>query len=61
MMSTNTDVPAQLINIIQSVIFVFFAAQQFMSGYRQKLVVRSAQEELAGMVEPAPKTEGGTH
>ena len=61
MMSTNTDVPAQLINIIQSVIFVFFAAQQFMSGYRQKLVVRSAQEELAGMVEPSPKTEGGTH
>lgn len=58
MMSTNTDVPAQLINIIQSVIFVFFAAQQFLSGYRQKLVVRSAQEELAGMV-TAPSKEGG--
>ena len=33
--------------IIQAVIFLFFAAQQFLSGYRQKLVIKSAQEELA--------------
>lgn len=58
MMSTNTDVPAQLINIIQSVIFVFFAAQQFLSGYRQKLVVKSAQEELAEK-EAKKLAEGG--
>ena len=30
----------------QAVIFVFFAAEQFLSKYRQKLVVRSTQEEL---------------
>ena len=47
LMSTNANVPAQLISIIQAVIFLFFAAQQFLSGYRQKLVVRSAKEELA--------------
>ncbi len=47
LMSTNAGVPAQLISIIQAVIFVFFAAQQFLAGYRQKLVVRSAKEELA--------------
>ena len=47
LMSTNTDVPAQLISIIQAVIFIFFAAQQFLSGYRQKLVVQSAKEEMA--------------
>ena len=47
LMSTNANVPSQLISIIQAVIFVFFAAQQFLAGYRQKLVVRSAQEELA--------------
>ena len=46
-MSMNANVPAQLIDIIQAVIFLFFAAQQFLSGYRQKLVIRSAQEELA--------------
>ena len=39
-------VPAQLIDIIQGVIFLFFAAEQFLSGYRQKLVVKSTQEEL---------------
>ena len=47
LMSTNANVPSQLISIIQAVIFIFFAAQQFMSGYRQKLVVKSAQEEQA--------------
>ncbi len=47
LMSTNANVPAQLIDIIQAVIFLFFAAQQFLSGYRQKLVIKSAQEELA--------------
>lgn len=47
LMSTNANVPSQLIDIIQAVIFIFFAAQQFLAGYRQKLVVKSAQEELA--------------
>ena len=47
LMSTNANVPAQMIDIIQAVIFLFFAAQQFLSGYRQKLVIKSAQEELA--------------
>ena len=47
LMATNANVPAQLISIIQAVIFVFFAAKQFLAGYRQKLVVQSAREELA--------------
>ena len=47
MMSIYSGVPAQLIDIIQAVIFLFFAAEQFLSGYRQKLVVKSTQEELA--------------
>ena len=47
LMSTNAGVPSQLISIIQAVIFLFFAAKQFLAGYRQKLVVQSAQEELA--------------
>ena len=46
LMSTYSGVPAQLIDILQAVIFVFFAAEQFLSGYRQKLVVKSTQEEL---------------
>ena len=47
LMATYAKVPAQLISIVQGVIFLFFAAEQFLSGYRQKLVVKSAQEEIA--------------
>ena len=46
LMATYAKVPAQLIDIVQGVIFLFFAAEQFLSGYRQKLVVKSAEEEL---------------
>ena len=47
LMATYAKVPAQLIDIVQGVIFLFFAAEQFLSGYRQKLVVKSAREEIA--------------
>jgi len=53
LMSIYSGVPAQLIDIIQAVIFLFFAAEQFLSGYRQKLVVKSTQEELARQAEQA--------
>ena len=46
LMSTYCGVPSQLIDILQAVIFVFFAADQFLSGYRQKLVIKSTQEEM---------------
>lgn len=59
LMSTYSGVPSQLIDILQAVIFLFFAAEQFLSGYRQKLVVKSTQEELK-LKEAAAKasTEG---
>ena len=47
LMQTYTDVPAEMLSIIQAVIFLFFAAEQFLSKYRQKLVVKGAKEELA--------------
>lgn len=47
LMSVHSGVPSQLIDIIQAVIFLFFAAEQFLSRYRQKLVVRGTQRELA--------------
>ena len=46
LMATYAKVPAQLIDIVQGVIFLFFAAEQFLSAYRQRLVVKSAEEEL---------------
>lgn len=57
LMATYAKVPAQLIDIVQGVIFLFFAAEQFLSGYRQKLVVKSTQEELK-LKEAAAGSEG---
>ena len=45
-MSIYAGVPAEMIDIIQAVIFLFFAAEQFLSRYRQKLVVKEAKNEL---------------
>lgn len=59
LMATYANVPAQLIDIVQGVIFLFFAAEQFLSGYRQKLVVKSAQEEIIAAKAAAKAAEGG--
>lgn len=56
MMATYANVPAQLLDIIQGVIFLFFCAEQFLSKYRQKLTVKSAMEEIAAK---KAKEEGG--
>lgn len=47
LMATYAQVPAQLIDIVQGVIFLFFAAEQFLAKYRQSLVVKTAEEEIA--------------
>lgn len=47
LMQLKTDVPAEMLSIIQAVIFLFFAAEQFLSKYRQKIVVKDAKEEIA--------------
>ncbi|MDD2427623.1 MAG: ABC transporter permease [Eubacteriales bacterium] len=47
LMSTHSDIPAEMIAIIQASIFLFFAAEQFLSGTRQKLVVKNTRDELA--------------
>lgn len=46
LMATYADVPSEMADIIQAVVFLFFAAEQFLSKYRQKLVVAGAKEEL---------------
>ena len=57
MMATYANVPMQLISIVQAVIFLFFAAEQFLSKYKQSLVVKSAQEEIERKA--AASKEGG--
>ncbi len=46
LMGSYAGVPSELFDIIQSVIFLFFAADQFLAKYRQKIVVKGAKEEL---------------
>ena len=56
LMATYCDVPSEMIDIIQAAIFLFFAAEQFLSGYRQKIVVKNTQADLA---KAAANLEGG--
>ena len=58
-MSTYSGVPSQLIDILQAVIFLFFAAKQFLARYRQRLVVKSTEEELKLAAAAAAAEEGG--
>ena len=57
MMSIYAGVPAEMIDIIQAVIFLFFAAEQFLAGYRQKLVVKDAKIEMAQKAKSQMKGE----
>lgn len=59
LMSTYAGVPSQLIDIVQGVIFLFFAAEQFLSKYHQKLVVKSAEEEIIRKKAAAEAAKGG--
>ncbi len=58
LMATYCDVPSEMVDIIQAVIFLFFAAEKFLAKYRQKLVVAGAKEELA-QKSAQPAVEGG--
>ena len=57
LMAINSDVPFEMIDIIQASIFLFFAAEQFLAKYRQRIVFRIAQRDLA-LQEAAAGQEG---
>lgn len=61
LMATYSDVPSEMIDIIQAAIFLFFAAEQFLAGWRQKVVVKNTHEELAAQESAASAALGGTH
>ena len=45
-MSIYTDVPAEMLEVIQAVIFLFFAADKFLAKYRQRLVVKQTSKYI---------------
>lgn len=57
LMSTYSDVPSEMIDIIQAAIFLFFAAEQFLAKYRQKVVVKNTRLEMAKAETRAVSTE----
>ena len=59
LMATYSDVPSEMIDIIQAAIFLFFAAEQFLAKYRQQIVVRNAQRDLA--MQEAAGSQGGSN
>ena len=59
LMSTYSDVPSEMIDIIQAAIFLFFAAEQFLAKYRQRIVVLNAQRDLA--LQEAAASQGGSN
>ncbi len=59
LMATYCDVPSEMIDIIQAAIFLFFAAEQFLAHYRQKVVVKNTQMDLARLGDNNAATEGG--
>ena len=59
LMATYSDVPSEMIDIIQAAIFLFFAAEQFLAKYRQRIVVRNTQRDLA--LQEAAASQGGSN
>ena len=51
--SRTTDIPPEFVSIIQGIIIVLVAAQMFLSGFRRKLIFRSAKKALAQKEEKA--------
>ncbi|MPN21154.1 hypothetical protein SDC9_168533 [bioreactor metagenome] len=57
LMSIYAGVPSEMIDIIQAIIFLFFAAEQFLSKYHQRLVVKEAKEEISKKAKSQMKGE----
>ncbi len=59
LMATYCDVPSEMIDIIQAAIFLFFAAEQFLARYRQSIIVKTTQSDLAKLNAASAAAEGG--
>ncbi|MCL2342642.1 MAG: ABC transporter permease [Firmicutes bacterium] len=52
LMASNTDVPAEMLDVIQAVILLFFGAEHFLAKYRQRMVVKQAKREYSDIADP---------
>ena len=46
-MQIYADIQPEVLDIMKAVIFLFFAAEQFLAPLRQKLIVKTALEEVS--------------
>lgn len=47
-MARMTDVPSEVVTVIQGILILLIAAERFLSAWRHKMVVKEAKEELEG-------------
>ena len=45
-MAIRTDMPFEMLEVIQAVVFLFFAAENFLEKYRQKMIFKKAKQEM---------------
>ena len=50
------DIPIEFITIIQGIVILMVAADEFMGGFKKKLIYKAAAEELAAKEKAAQKT-----
>ena len=50
------DIPIEFITIIQGIVILMVAAEEFMGGFKKKLIYKAAAEELAAKEKAAQKT-----
>jgi simple sugar transport system permease protein len=46
LMARQTDVPSEVVSIIQGIMIMLVAAESFLSAWRHRMVVRRAKEEI---------------
>lgn len=52
-MNRMSDIPAEIVSIIQSIIIILVVAKMFLSSLKHKAIVRNAQKNLEGVEEDA--------
>ncbi|MCL2580658.1 MAG: ABC transporter permease [Oscillospiraceae bacterium] len=55
-MAIRTDMPFEMLEIIQAAIFLFFAAEHLMAKTRQKMVVKKAKQEMQSAAKGVDET-----
>lgn len=57
--NTKGDIPVEFITVVQGIIILLVAAQEFMAGFKKKLIFKAAKENLAAEQSKLSSAKGG--